>query len=75
VGPFNKHDDKILAILTPFFLEFLKKKFAISLALTMTIFKYFFVFLQTFLKNGHFEGKAYGESKKLEIPKKIKVGP
>ena len=33
------------------------------------------LFLQNFFKNGHLEGKAYGESKKSEIPKKVDIRP
>ena len=33
-------------------------------------------FLQNFLKDGHLEGKAYGESKKIwKFQKKIEIGP
>ena len=33
-------------------------------------------FLQKILKNGHFEAKAYGESKKFQkFQKKIEIGP
>ena len=34
------------------------------------------IFLQKNLKNGHFEAKAYGESKKFKkFPKKFEIGP
>ena len=34
------------------------------------------IFLQKNLKNGHFEAKAYGESKKFQkFPKKFEIGP